>query len=233
MCVNGVEISYELTRAVRKTMSLSVGSEGVRVKGPRNISSEVVAAFVCRSADWIFRRQRLLADRREHVVDLHCSEVTVPMLGERCLVVFNNTLRRPFWGQSDTGVLVLSLPNTEDRTTWLISAFKKKAQHYFEARVAAYCAHLGHPAPVVRMSSARTRWGSCSRQSGIRLHWRLIHLEPELADYVVAHEVAHLVHMNHSPDFWSLVEALYPNVVAQKKRFREAVRHLPVFERAT
>src|SRR5690554_2723692 len=80
-----------------------------------------------------------------------------------------------------------------------------------EARVVEYCRRLGCAPVPVRLTSARTRWGSCSARSGIRLHWRLIHVAPGLLDYVVAHEVAHLAEMNHSPRFWRIVEALYPD----------------------
>ena len=61
------------------------------------------------------------------------------------------------------------------------------------------------PAPRVRLSNARTQWGVCTEDGTIRLSWRLVHLEPALADYVVAHEVAHLVELNHSQRFWSLL----------------------------
>ena len=81
--------------------------------------------------------------------------------------------------------------------------------------------------PAVGLSNARTRWGSCSSLSGIRLHWRLIHLPLPLIDYVVAHEVAHLVEMNHSPRFWSVVESLYPGHVAARKALRQAAAALP------
>jgi predicted metal-dependent hydrolase len=82
----------------------------------------------------------------------------------------------------------------------------------------------------VRLSSARTRWGSCSARSGIRLHWRLIHCPPALIDYVVAHEVAHLVEMNHSPRFWAVVGSLYPDWSAARLRLHEAARTLPLIE---
>jgi predicted metal-dependent hydrolase len=64
--------------------------------------------------------------------------------------------------------------------------------------------------PTVKLSRARSEWGSCDQHGVIRLNWRLIQLPPELALYIVAHEVAHLVHLNHSARFWSLVERLHP-----------------------
>jgi len=78
------------------------------------------------------------------------------------------------------------------------------------ARVAHFASLVATSAPTVRLSSARTQWGSCNQNGEIRLHWRLIQLPPRIADYVVAHEVAHLVELNHSPRFWALLEALLP-----------------------
>ncbi len=84
-------------------------------------------------------------------------------------------------------------------------ALQRRAMEHFSPRLAAAVAQIGKPAPPLALSSARTRWGSCSARSGIRLNWRLIHLPAPLIDYVIAHEAAHLVEMNHSPRFWSVV----------------------------
>ena len=65
----------------------------------------------------------------------------------------------------------------------------------------------------MKLSNARSEWGSCDQQGVIRLNWRLIQLPPELALYVVAHEVAHLIELNHSARFWTLVEGLFPGLV--------------------
>jgi predicted metal-dependent hydrolase len=73
----------------------------------------------------------------------------------------------------------------------------------------------------------RTRWGSCSRISGIRLNWRLIHCPPAVVDYVVAHEVAHLVEMNHGPRFWAVVERLCPDHAAARAELRRHAAALP------
>ena len=109
----------------------------------------------------------------------------------------------------------------------LLRGLQRRGLELFSNRVEEFCLRLGRPAPAVGLTNARTRWGSCSSRSGIRLHWRLIHLPLGLIDYVVAHEVAHLVEMNHSPRFWSVVESLYPDHLAARQALRQAAVSLP------
>lgn len=85
------------------------------------------------------------------------------------------------------------------------------------ARTAAHAAALGAPQPLVSVTDARTRWGSCTpgrgRERGrIRYSWRLVLSPPWVLDYVAAHEVAHLVEANHQPAFWAVCERLYGDV---------------------
>ncbi|MEH6303933.1 DUF45 domain-containing protein, partial [Salmonella enterica subsp. enterica serovar London] len=69
---------------------------------------------------------------------------------------------------------------------------------------------LGVRHSAYALSSAATRWGSCTADGKIRLNWRLVHFPLSLIDYVVAHELAHLKEMNHSPRFWDTVESIFP-----------------------
>ena len=100
-------------------------------------------------------------------------------------------------------------------------------------RAAHYAAHLEVAAPQVTLSNARTQWGVCTEGGSIRLSWRLVHLEPGLADYVVAHEVAHLVELNHSKRFWSLLAKLYPDWREARQRLELAGASLPIIHQAT
>ena len=73
-----------------------------------------------------------------------------------------------------------------------------------------YSDRIGHRPNAVVIAAPRTRWGSCSSKGVLRFSWRLILAPEPVLRYVAAHEVAHLRHMNHSPDFWALVATLYP-----------------------
>ena len=87
---------------------------------------------------------------------------------------------------------------------------KDQALALFVPRALDFARRLRARPPAVTLSEARTQWGSCNERGEIRINWRLVQLSPRLGDYVVAHEVAHLVELNHSPRFWALVERLLP-----------------------
>ncbi|MDO4795828.1 MAG: SprT family zinc-dependent metalloprotease [Brachymonas sp.] len=86
-----------------------------------------------------------------------------------------------------------------------------QAQAVFTERMAHYAPMLGVQWRALKLSQASTRWGSASSNGSIRLHWRLIQMPPELLDYVVVHELAHLREMNHSVRFWALVAQILPD----------------------
>ncbi len=79
-----------------------------------------------------------------------------------------------------------------------------------------YAAKLGRPYSAITLRDTRSRWGSCTAEGRLMYSWRLILAPPEVLDYVVAHEVAHLAQMNHSPAFWAEVERLYGSYAAPR-----------------
>jgi predicted metal-dependent hydrolase len=94
---------------------------------------------------------------------------------------------------------------------WLEAEARRLLHH----DLAFYCDRAGHPAPPLRLSRAQRRWGSCSDRKAIRINWRLIQAPDFVRRSVVAHEVAHLVHFDHSPAFHALLRALYEDDLAE------------------
>jgi len=101
----------------------------------------------------------------------------------------------------------------------VIKWYRRHAQSNFSARVAELAPRLDVPTPRLFLSSARSRWGSCNVKREIRLNWRLIQAAQPTIDYVVVHELAHLIEMNHSRRFWKIVASVAPH-------YREACAEL-------
>jgi hypothetical protein len=112
----------------------------------------------------------------------------------------------------------------------LVRWLKATALEALRPRAAHFAALAGRPAPRVALSNARTQWGVCTEEGAIRLSWRLVHIEPALSDYVIAHETAHLVHLDHSGRFWSLVARLYPGWREARERLELAGAALPILK---
>ncbi len=105
---------------------------------------------------------------------------------------------------------------------------QRQARRVFEERCAHYAPRLGVRPRRLALTSARTRWGSASADGSVRLNWRLVHFALPTIDYVVAHELAHLRHMDHGPQFWAVVRTVVPDVEGAREVLRGAV--LPGFE---
>lgn len=108
------------------------------------------------------------------------------------------------------------------RPTWPepTPALRAQARARFAERIAHFAPQLGVQPGGLRVSSARTRWGSASTRGTISLNWRLLCLPDELLDYVVVHELAHLREMHHGPAFWALVATVLPDYAQRRAALR-------------
>ncbi len=121
--------------------------------------------------------------------------------------------------QEDGALLV---PGAEDRIAARLKGWlRTRARDRLASASDRYAARLGQTYTRLTLRDTRSRWGSCTHDGGLMYSWRLILGHPEVLDYVAAHEVAHLRHMNHSPAFWAQVETLYGDWRAPRKWLRE------------
>ncbi|OGC59334.1 hypothetical protein A3A70_02745 [candidate division WWE3 bacterium RIFCSPLOWO2_01_FULL_42_11] len=107
--------------------------------------------------------------------------------------------------------------NPEFHKNKLAKWYKSQAMVHFTKGIAQRSIVMGLTIKGLKLSNARMKWGSCSRDGNIRLTWRLIMAPPEIIDYVIVHELAHITHHNHSQDFWSLVESFIPDYKVHRK----------------
>ena len=103
----------------------------------------------------------------------------------------------------------------------LVGWYRGKAKEYLPRRVALWAPRLGLPAPQIIVAEPAKRWGSVAKNGDVRVNWRVLQAPVALVDYVVAHELVHLIHEDHSRDFWATLGRIMPDYEERKKRLRE------------
>lgn len=230
-------VAYELRRARRRSIGFVVGTEGLSVAAPRWVAMAEIEAALREKGRWILAKlaeQQLLA-ARQHAARIDWREgARIPYLGAPI------TLNLDPRARAETAVAALAARTRVLRVALPLSAtrqqlrdavqgwLQRQAERVFAERCAHYAPRLAVRVRRIALSSAQTRWGSASADGSVRLNWRLIHFALPTIDYVVAHELAHLRHMDHSPRFWDAVRSVIPDVEAARGRLKEDV--LPVFD---
>lgn len=224
--LDGRTIEYRFARRRRRTLGISVDARGLRVAAPLRAPWREIDAFLREKRRWILAKLDEWA-RAPQAPLLHgMSGESLPLFGEAHTLEVREGARSV---RREPGRLVVHAPRRRALET-LVRWLKARALESLPPRAAHFAARLQRPAPTVRLSNARTRWGVCAADGTIRLSWRLVHVAPALADYVVAHEIAHLVELNHSRRFWSVVGELYPQWREARDELELAGASLPLMK---
>lgn len=234
-------VGYEFQRARRRTIGMVVGAEGLSVRAPRWVTLADVEAALLERAGWIRNK---LAEQRERARKHEASRIewrdgaSLPFLGETVIVVLDPRMAGAVLNTDAAALpgvprltLHVGLPHNaepEQIRDAVQSWLQRQAKRVFEERCQLFAERLGVSVKRLSLSSAQTRWGSASVDGSIRLNWRLVHFAMPTIDYVVAHELAHLRHMDHSPRFWDVVRSVIPDVDAARGRLKDEV--LPALE---
>ncbi len=228
-------IEYVVRRSKRrkKTIEISLRDDGVQVAAPWRASDKRLREFVLSRAPWIIEK---LAEQRvrEAQTPRFVSGETLPYMGRDVTLVVKPTDVRAPSVKFDNWRFLVSTPQDLDGDARCVGTrgaivewYKEQARERLAAGVDSWWDRLGKGnRSHILIGDQKRRWGSCAYDGTLRFSWRVMMLEPSLIELVVVHELAHLTHRNHSPDFWSLVEKMLPDVQQRRQRIREAGRRL-------
>ncbi len=231
-------VGYEFKRGKRRTIGFQVGPRGLEVRAPRWVSQREVDQALCEKADWILRKLQEMQERasRQQLRRIEWRDgSSLPYLGEPLLLLLDP--RQGVDGAAAALVvdqatlpgmpcatLHIGLPQTaapEQIAAAVQAWLMRSARERFSQRLSFFAPKLGVIWRRLSLSSAGTRWGSAGADGSIRLNWRLIHFRPEVIDYVVVHELSHLLVMDHSARFWRTVQGQLPDYVALRGELRD------------
>ncbi|MEM6848600.1 MAG: SprT family zinc-dependent metalloprotease [Pseudomonadota bacterium] len=204
-----VEIDVRRTpRAKRMTLRIPPGDANPVVTIPARASLRTVEPFVLQQRAWLAAR---LAERSP-AAPFEDGGI-VPFRGILHTIVWQPNSRGTVRAGEDDGEPILSVSGREEHVARrLTDFFRRSARADLDAAVAHYAARVGRRPTAVRIKDTRSQWGSCTPGGVLSFSWRLVLAPIHVLEYVAAHEVAHLIELNHSAAFWDLNRRLDPDM---------------------
>ncbi len=224
------DLAFTLVRSDRRTLGITVTAEGeVIVRAPRRVAQARVLAFVDTRGDWIAKaRARFAALPLRTSPPTFVEGETHLHLGQPYALAVETGLRLGVRLEGERIVLALHRPSDLARRAALMRAWRfAEARALYPARVAAQFAGFaarGFTLPPVTIRALQRRWGSMSRDGRMTLGLDLIRAPLACLDFVVAHELCHLVHFNHGPEFRALMDETMPDHAQRRAMLEAALR---------
>ncbi len=212
--LGGRDIPYLVKRSQqRRNIVLTVDERGLIVNVPWRITERRISRIMRNAQDWVLRKLAVWSAYPSRNQSWTDGDI-VRYLGRdlRLHIGEHPTVAPPTL--VDTDRLHVGLAEPGDPWAVRVAVLKWYCRHAtsnFNERIGVYAGLYGLATPRLFLSGAKTRWGSCNVKREVRLNWRLIQAPQATIDYVVAHELAHLVEMNHSRHFWNLVASVCPH----------------------
>jgi len=216
---NDLDLTFTLKRSFRNNVSLRIGPKGTTVNAPFFYPKKNIHEFIKSKEKWI----------EDRINEFSSAQIPKDINQLKEIKILNKSYMIKI-EEGETQIkehdfdIIIYLKNINDNQkirknflTWL----QKKALGYFNEEIKKLSYEFNLKVKKVKISNAKTRWGTCNNDKIIRLNWRLIQAEPKIINYVICHELAHLKEMNHSKNFWLEVDKMCPNYKELSKALKK------------
>ena len=216
-----MKTEYTLIRAKRKTMVIQVKPDGtVVVRAPMKLAKREIDRFVQQKEEWITAHREELLRQKQNKEQFFLSDGNLPLLGELLPIEYTQE-KKAFYHE---GTFFLREGSEQELGAQAVEIYRTIAREELIKRVAFYAPKLGVQPAGIRINGAKGRWGSCSGKNRLNFSWRLMLVPEHCVNYVVVHELCHILHHDHSRAFWQEVERFFPDWRECREQLAEAVR---------
>ena len=212
-------IDYTLNRSKRKTVALYVRDGCVEVRAPLKMPKHIIDQFVVSKEKWIEEKLAIMNERtsqRDSFTLDYDSEVLYR--GNLYPIVAREG---DYIGFDDDCFYMPQGLSHEQIKSCCIDIYKMVAKRDILIRTMEIAQKMSAYPQSVKITDARSRWGSCSASKRICFSWRLIMADDDLIEYIIVHELSHLTELNHSDRFWNIVESILPDYKDRQNRLKE------------
>lgn len=229
---DGFEFPVEVIRTNRRrSASIYLDGEGVKVRVPESISDSYVRDLIARKSPWIKRKLREAELATPPRPREFVSGETFSYLGKnyRLKVLNGDTSSvRLIGGYLETSVSGFLGTKEEQTRSLLVDWYRRHARERLEEKTRRYAKILRVKPGSVSVRDYKSRWGSCSAKGDISYNWRIVMAPHRIVDYVVVHELCHLLEHNHSAVYWRHVERVIPDFQECRKWLKRNSEQLKI-----
>ena len=214
--MNGFEFPLEVVRSDRRKRSVSfeVRDERVTVRVPKRLSEKHLREFIVKRTPWIIAKLKEARERPPIKPKEYVNGELFPYLGHDYRLKIDTGDEKSV--ELRDGYLQISLLRTDPKPRetaqrLLESWYKDQISAYLKDKVVWFAKVIGVNPKSITVKSYKSRWGSCSPKGDLSFNWRLVFMPHPIIDYVVVHELCHILELNHSKRFWQHVERHIPD----------------------
>lgn len=222
--VGDKEINYILTRSNRKTIGIMIDKSGlIKVSSPLKVSESYINQLLQKKSSWIQKKLNeleFLSENKNCPKIFENGEKFLYLGNEFELKIYKSSNYKKAYVRFQDKYIAIDVPNSfnlekmkDSFKKWYIKQLKK----IISDRINQYSQMIGVFPNKITIREQKTRWGSCSSKGNINLNWKLIMAPIEVLDYVVIHELCHMKVMNHSKEFWKVVELYSPHYISYRE----------------
>lgn len=207
-----------IIRTNRKSLSLTISKDGeLIVRAPRKLSMEYIYSFIKQKEKWILNKQRTIQNSKLANIEL-INGTQFLCFGKIYNVVEVSKLKTVELADDN-----IFLPKDVDeckKYTMLFKWYTQLTKDIIKSRVNYFADLMQVSYTLIKIDNSKAKWGSCDNRGIIKLNLRLSMLPHKVIDYVIIHELSHLLEFNHSKEFYKIIESLMPDY----KKYRELLK---------
>lgn len=203
-----MDIKYELIYSDRKTIGISVERDkNIVVRAPEKVTEKEIEDFIERKKYWIYTKLKHPQKYQRNSNKEFISGESILYLGRyhKLDVVDDHFDKVKFANK-----FIISKKNRQNARVLFKEWYIERAKEKIIPKVEFFAKNLGVHYNSIKIREYKYRWGSCTTKNNINFNWRIIKAPPLVIDYIVVHELAHLLESNHSPEFWSIIKTQIP-----------------------
>ncbi len=188
------------------------------VKAPKKMSLEEIFSFIDKKSKWIEDRQSTIKKQIEENYKL-LNYQNIIFLGKKYDVCEVENLNENYL--TENALFVKKTISVSKKKKTIVGWYLQNVENILINRIVELSKKMQIKFQSIKIVSSKQKWGMCDQKHNLYFNWKLLFLSPNLIDYVIIHELSHILELNHSKNFWELVKSIYPNFKTARQLLNE------------